>query len=290
MAFAAYGASRVLLVAIGAFGAKAYPTMVAIERNVQEFVSNAKTLIVVKSIIVPAANLVANMLQLVNRGVPVRHVMGGIARKTSEVNDYIKRRKREIDIEAELHAAKGKNDLTNVRRLSNELRSIQDAYKRMSIWPLIEAGEFSSISNGQVTAEDLAIADGQWSNWMEKKINSLPVIFRTPLRYGLVTRDTALFKGLARATQYGDFVAKAVLYDDMVKRRKVKTEEAIPEIRDAFVNYNRPAGRGRQRFESVGLLWFPNYKLRIMKEAAYTIRHHPLRTLLLQSRPLREVM
>ena len=53
---------------------------------------------------------------------------------------------------------------------------------------------------------DLAIADGRWTDWVESKIQTLPPGFRTTVRYGLLTRDTALFQGLAQAIQYGDFV------------------------------------------------------------------------------------
>ncbi len=51
------------------------------------------------------------------------------------------------------------------------------------------------------------------------------------------------------------------------------------------MNYNRLAGRSRQYLESVGLLWFYNYKLRIMKEAAHMLRHNPIRSLLVTSAP-----
>ncbi len=206
--------------AAGVFGKDAYKWMVSAEKNIQEAVSTAKTMIVVKSVIVPAANLVSNMIQLLNRGVPVRHILKGVPAKTAEINSYIKRRGREIDLEADLRAAKGRNDIVAIRKLENEIRSLQDSYRRMSIWPLIEAGEFSAISNGQVTAEDLALADGEWANWVERKVASLPDALRTPARYALVTRDTALFQGLARSVQYGDFVAKAILYDDLIAGRR----------------------------------------------------------------------
>jgi hypothetical protein len=80
--------------------------------------------------------------------------------------------------------------------------------------------------------------------------------------------------------QYGDFIAKAILYDDLVNRKKVTSHEAVATVSEAFVNYNRLAGRSRQYLESVGLQWFFHYKLRIMKEAVYLLRHNPLRSLL----------
>lgn len=155
----------------------------------------------------------------------------------------------------------------------------------MAIWPLIEAGEFSAISNGQVTAEDLSLANGTWTDWVERKVSQLKEPLRTSARYAMITRDTSLFQGLARAVQYGDFVAKAVLYDDLTKRKKLASKEAVATVNEAFVNYNRLAGRSRQYLESVGLLWFYNYKLRIMKEAVYQLRHNPLRSLLMVAVP-----
>lgn len=273
-------------VALGLLGKDAYRKMVGLEQNLQGVVSNVKTTIVVRSVIVPAANMVSNMFQLMNRGVPLRSILSGFPAKAAEIDAYVKRRAKEVDLEADLRAANGRNDTGAVLRLENQLQSIRDSYKRMSIWPLIEAGEFSAISSGKITAEDLALSEGKWSEFIEKKINSLPEPARTTLRYGAVTRDTALFQGLARAVQYGDFIAKAVLYDDQVKRQSIEPKAAIATVNEAFVNYNRLAGRSRQYLESVGLLWFYNYKIRIMKEAVYLMRHQPLRSLLMMASPV----
>lgn len=274
-------------IAIGSFGNDAFNKLLKSERLVQDLVFNAKHLIVVKSVIVPAANLISNMVQLANRGVPLRAIFQGMGAKTVEINSYIQGRAREIRLEVELAAARDRKANQQIQKLENELTSLRDGYRRMSIWPLIEGGQFSSISNGHVTAEDLALADGRWGNYIDKLVAKVPEgVTRTAARYAFVTRDTALYQGLARATQYGDFIAKAVLYDDLVKRKKMNKAEAIGMVEDAFVNYNRLAGRNRQYLESVGLLWFFNYKLRIVKEAAYMLRHHPLRSLLLSGLPV----
>jgi hypothetical protein len=265
--------------ATGVLGKNAYKVMVSAEKNVQEFVGNVKTMIVVKSVIVPTANIVSNMFQLLNHGVPLKHVLRGVPRKTAEINHYVKGRAREVDLEADLRAAEGKGDIITRRKVQAELQSLQDSFKRLSIWPLIQEGEFSAISNGHVTAEDLALADGKWTNFIEQKVASLPNGLRTPARYALVTRDTAMFQGLARAVQYGDFIAKAILYDDLTARKQMPKHDAVANVSEAFVNYNRLAGRGRQYLESVGLLWFYNYMLRIMKESAHLLRHNPLRSL-----------
>ena len=164
------------------------------EKNIQEFVANAKNTIVVKSVIVPAANLISNMFQLLNRGVPLRHILAGVPKKTAEINGYVKMRHREISLEADLRVANAKQDLRAMRRIGNEMTSIKDTYKRMSIWPLIEAGEFSAISNGQVTADVLLVA-GQSTYWVERKMDELPKGMRTAGRYALAHRGHCVVPG-----------------------------------------------------------------------------------------------
>lgn len=103
------------LIATGIFGNYAYAGMVSAEKNIQEFITNAKTMIVVKSVIVPVANLVSNMFQLMNRGVPLRAILKGAGAKTAELNSYIKRRDQEVELEAELRAASGKTWFLDVQ-------------------------------------------------------------------------------------------------------------------------------------------------------------------------------
>jgi hypothetical protein len=273
-------------IALSIFGNEAYNNLVKLERMGQDLVMNAKFLIVVKSVIVPVGNLFANIFQMVNRGVPIRHILKGLGSKTAELNDYIRRRQQEMELQADLLAAEGRKDLTAIRKLGSRIQTIRDSYKSLSIWPLIEAGEFSAISNGVITAEDLALANNRWGDWAEKLAEKVPENLRTPWRYAFVTRDTALFQGLAKAVQYGDFLGKAILYDDLVLRRKMSQKDALAQVNEAFVNYNRLSGRSRQYLESVGLLWFYNFKLRSVKEAAYMIRNHPLRTLMLTGGPI----
>ncbi len=266
----------------GGFGNRnnTYSSLVTGEKFIQNLVSNAKVLIVVKSLVVPIANMFSNVFQLLNRGIPARDVIKGLGTKTTEINDYVKRRDKELLLDAHLLNAKGANDLVQIRKLETELRSIRDSYKRMSIYPLIQAGEFSAISDGGITQEDLALANGRWATFIENVAAKLPDGLNTVARNALITRDTALFHGLTRSVQYGDFIAKAIMYDHLTKNKKMNNTDAIGQLSEAFVNYNRQAGRVRNYAESMGLIWFWNFKIRSMKEAVYLMRHHPFRSLM----------
>lgn len=266
---------------VGFGGNQAYRYLVNAENMFQQLVTDAKVIIVIKSMIVPAANIIANVYQLSMNGVPIRNMFRGLKEKTFELNMYIQNRERERQLQNDLFVAEGANDSVAMRKLSARIQAIRDSYKALSIWPLLEAGEFGAITEGGISQEDLAISKGGYSGLIDKIVNKLPDNgLRDTARYAMVTRDTSLFKALSRATQYGDFLAKAVLYDDLMSRKNMSQTEALGFINEEFVNYNRFAGRNRAYLESMGMTWFYNFKLRSMKIGQRALHNHPVRALL----------
>lgn len=249
----------------------AFTYLATAEKAIQAGVSVVKSTIVVRSVIIPLANLASNFVQLALNGVSIRQMVSGYQTKLLEITKYQKNRKRAIDIEAEMSAQRNNHDA--VRRLQAELRSLEDANKRMSIWPLIEAGEFGTISEG-LTEADAALASGKWAEYMQSIMDRVPAKLGTFGRYAFITRDTALFQGMARAMQYGDFLAKAVLHDHL-KAQGRSQEEALKGITEEFVNYNLLSGRTQQYAANMGLIWFWPFKIRSMKVALNHIRNHP---------------
>lgn len=264
--------------ALGVFGNKAYQYLTAAEKTVQNYIKDARVLIVVKSMIVPAANLVSTTLQLVARGVPLADIVRGMPRKTAEVNSYIRTQLRKVEAEAELRAATG--DIRATRRLTVEIQGIVDGHKRLSIWPLIQAGEFSAISDAGISRDEILLSEGRLHAYMESLVAKLPLSVQTAGKYALITKDTALFQGIQKVMEYGDFLGKALLYDDLVKRQKQTPAYALGRVSEEFVNYDRLSGRWRSYLENTGMLWFYNYKIRIAKIAASMVRNNPVHALL----------
>lgn len=258
---------------LGVFGNRAYKYVMGGENLVQNLVKEAKTLIVVKSVVVPAVNFLANLYQMVARGVPVKNIAKSIPQKTAEINQYLKSRLRQVDAEAELRAATNPNQ---IRKLKAEIQSITDSHKRMSIWPLLEAGEFSSIADAGIGRDDILITEGKLHEYMEKLADKLPKSVRNAGRYALITKDTALFQGIQKTVEYSDFIAKAIIYDDLTQRKGKTREEALGRVTEEFINYDRLPGRFRGYMESVGLMWFYNFKIRSAKVAVSMIRNNPV--------------
>lgn len=268
--------------AMSVFGNNAYKTLVNVEKTLRNVVSDARVLIAVKSVIVPAVNFVSNILQLVARGVPLKNMAKGIPAKTVELESYMRNRLKQVDLEAELRATQ---DPVKTRKLNNQVQAINDANKRLTIWPLLEAGEFSTVADAGMTRSEMMLSTGRLQEYMENAANKLPGPFRTLGRYALVTKDTALFKALQKSVEYSDFLAKAVLFDDYTKRQGLTDKAALGRITEEFVNYDRLPGRFRGTLENIGLLWFYNFKIRSTKVALSMVRNNPVHTLLATTLP-----
>lgn len=258
-------------------GKKAYKRLAQTEEIVGDAVSYAKTTIIVRSIQVAWENILSNVLHLSLYGInPIKMATLG-REKFLEVHQYVANQRELKELEVDLAKA-GKGSAERAR-VEARIKAIGEINDRMSIKPLLEAGEFSTISES-LTEADVAIREGRWGDFMEQAAEKLPGWSKTVGKNVLITKDTALFKGLNRMVQYGDFVAKAVLYDHLTQERGMGREEALDTLMEEFVQYNRLPGRGRDFAESMGLLWFFNYKLRITKIAMKMWRERPLQSLL----------
>jgi hypothetical protein len=264
-------------------GDKAYRNFVTAEKLLQAGVSVAKSTIVVKSLIVPMANLMSDFVQLMSLGVPLRDIVRGYRNKLVEINQYVASQKRKAELSAEIAAARG-SKVQRARRLKfeAELAALEESNKRMSIWPLIEAGEFTTISEG-LTQQDAALSGNKWSEYMANLIERAPSKLGVAGRYAVIARDTALFKGMDRMVQYGSFISKAVAYDDMIGRQEKTSQQGLNRVTEEFVNYTLLPSRARAGLESNGMLWFWNYKMRSIKVAHRLLRDNPVRALMMTS-------
>lgn len=258
-------------------GPKAFKYMVQGEDILRGVVADAKQLIVVKSVVIPAVNGLSNILHMIARGVPIHTIMRSIPRKLAEVEQYSQGMKRIIEIESEILST---TEPAVVRRLEAERSSILEHQKSLSIYPLIESGEFASIVSVQIDQESENLNKGRIAEYLENKINQLPPAGRTLANNVLISRNTAIYQFLQKTVDYGDFIAKAIIYDDIVNRQKKSPQYALGRVKEEFINYDYLPGRTRGALEASGLLWFFNFKMRSLKIALSMIRENPVTALM----------
>lgn len=253
--------------------------MVKAESVVQDAVSYAKTSIIVRGLVVMWQNYLSNALYLLSLGIPPQELLKNSRQKFLEIAKYTKNNEEIIKLNADLSSA---DTNAKARSIKARIQMLTDENNSLSIAPLLEAGEFSTISES-LTEQDLEFSDGRFVSFLEKQAGKLPGFAETGVKNLLVTKDTALFQALNRGVQYGDFISKAVLYDHLVQKEGMTEEDALFRVSEEFVNYNKNAGRGRDALESLGLLWFMNYKIRIMKIGIRMARENPFKFMLYAS-------
>ena len=260
-------------------GDKAVSWLTGIEGGVQSVISLAKDSIVVRSLIVPFLNSQANVVQLANRGVGLKQITSGYPDKLVEVEQYNNNAKKRNLLKTQMLLSG--NNSNRVAILQHQIQVIDDQNARMTIAPLIEAGAYKNISEG-ITDLDVQLVDGKLGEWVENQLNRLPGGVQTIAKYGILAKDTAIYKGANKAVQYGDFIAKAIYYDHLVNQG-LDANEAMKKINEEFVNFSVLPGRTRTYLEGLGATWFLSFKIRIMKISMGILRDNPVRALLISS-------
>lgn len=258
-------------------GDNAMKYMAGTEGAVQGVVSTAKDIIVVRSLVVPYMNTQANVVQLSTRGIPVKQQFKGYKSKLAEIEKFNENRKDLMKLETRIELAG--TDANKVRILEGQKQVLLDENKRMSIAPVIEAGAYKNISEG-ITDLDVDITSGRIGEWVENQTNKLPAGVQTVAKYGLLSKDTAIYKGANKAVQYGDFIAKSIYYDHLVDQG-LNHDDAMKLVNEEFVNFSHLPGRTRQYLEGIGATWFLTFKIRIMKIAMNQVRENPARSMIL---------
>ena len=239
-------------------------------------VSTAKDIIVIRSLIVPLLNSNANVLQLATRGVPVKQIWRGIRSKLGEVEQFNKNEQKKIQLQHQKVLNAG-NSLV-LAKLDAQIQAIEELNRKMSIAPMIAAGQYKQLSEG-ITDLDIQLSQGKFGDLMEELADKLPDQAADIAKWGLVSKSTGLYKVANRATQYGDFLAKSIYYDHLIEGG-LSEEAAVAAINEEFVNFSVLPGRSRSYLESVGATWFMAFKIRIAKIAANQMRENPLRAMI----------
>jgi hypothetical protein len=265
------------------FGKKAFKYLANAEKTAMFLAASARNNIVVKSTIVPTVNGICNGYQLLSWGVGPVEMSKGAVNKSLELQRYIKMQSKIVELDMLIGANEKYPE--KVQHYKTQQARYKQVMQNMSIWPLIKAGEFSTIADVGTRPEDIGLISNNIAEHFEKMVGKMPPGLKTAGEYALFTKNTALYRAVEKSVQFGDFVAKSILYDYLTKEKGYTSDNALAICKEEFVDYDKSAGRTRGYLENMGLLWFYNYKLRIMKAAIRSIRNNPFYTLMTLALP-----
>lgn len=264
-------------------GKGSYAKVLKAEAAIQKGAAYARNWIVVKNPVVVLGNITSNVIQLLSNGIPLNKIVPLTAKYVKELEQFTRAENEIAELEVQYSIAKTSAQRSSIRAKIDSKKAIQ---AKLDIKPLIDAGEFSSIADIGVKPEDIEFSFGKLGDYIEAQVDKLPDGIKTAGKYALITKDTSLYQGLNKAVQYGDLVAKAILYEYLTNQKKYPKERALDTVRDEFINYDLQTGRTRGYLENMGLLWFYNYKLRAVKAALGLIQRNPLYGLIGMTLPM----
>lgn len=242
-----------------------------------------KELILIRSIAVPVQNMVSNVIHLANLNIPLKQIRDrtrvGIAEAKKYTNNRIKL--------AELYVQMRDPSLSTNKRniLEAQVKHLSDALNNSPIHPLVEAGMFSNISSAAGYEQQGLDKDFTFRNTFKQKlgIEELKEDFDNSgigraINNILISEGSDTFAFMEKSLDYGDFVAKFVLYDHLTKDKGLKSKEALSITLEEFVNYSMNRGALFDYANAMGLTWFMSYATGIQKVIWKIARRQTRRT------------
>lgn len=246
-------------------------------------VGYVKEIMLIRSIIVPVQNIVSNVIHLVNLGIPLKDIVTNTRVGIAEAKRYTENR---IQI-AELYTAMRDPNMTQAKRdvLTARIKHLSDTIKNSPINPLVEAGMFSNISS----------AAGYEQQGLDKSFNIRSRVkdklgltdwfdafnasgFGRFVNNLLIAESSDTFDFMKKSLDYGDFVAKFVLYEHLTKKSAINSRAALDIALEEFVNYSMNRGATFDYLNTMGLTWFVSYATGIQKVIWKMMRRSALKT------------
>lgn len=251
------------------------------ERGIMEFVKEMKDWIVVRSVIVSAANLVSNMVHLATIGISPITMAKDMSTAVLAAEEY--RRNEKIINEYSHYLAVGHNP-QKAGEYQRRISELKDFQARNPVAELIQAGLLPTIAEDLGQQDDYSLKDKMVSK-LSQYTDGVPEGVKRAAKEIALSRDGHVYFFLNRSIQYGDFVAKYSMYKQLTTRKNnpLDKESALAQVMSEFINYDVLPSRTRAYLDAMGLTWFLNYKIRIQKIILKTIRENPIRALFLMS-------
>jgi hypothetical protein len=198
-------------------------------------------------------------------GVPFAYM----ARKQSEaivaLDEYKQDQRKLLILKRQKNALNVSEDKKKL--IEGQIKQLEFDIKNNPVKELIDEGILNTI------VEDINLDDDNYSirnkvsDWVEKRTENVPEVFKKTYSWAWFSRDTGAYKFLEATTRYSDFVARYAMYKWLTEGQEnpVTKDVALKDVLETFVQYDPPSSRELQYLNDIGLALFTKYALRIQK-------------------------
>ena len=251
------------------------------ERIWQSLVQETKDIIVVKTVTVLLDNDWSNLSLLWLKGVSFKEMAQHHAVAMAGATAYMGDSEELARLRLLVQTGYTGTEEGGMKAIQEKILVLEDALARNPVRELIEAGLMPSIVEDVAAEEDPYSYKSLLVRKMEEVTAGVPKPLINAAKAVYMAKDGALYKGLYRATQLSDFVARYTLYQHLISREQnpMSKEAALFEASESFVNYDLPMHRALQYTDDMGLTPFLKYFLNIQRVIQKTVRDNPARVL-----------
>jgi hypothetical protein len=220
---------------------------------------------------VPYNNFMASMHLVLANGVPPAKLVKWYRQGMREIQAYTRLERERIQLNIQIAATDNLAEKTRLRAIQ---ASKLEALQRLSIWPLIEAGDLSDLPEGlEDTPSHSYLGDlaGWVNNHLRAKVHPKAPTY---LANALFAKDSALHDAISKAIQAGDFLARYAIYRHMIEKGST-TDFARDTVRDELISYQTNPGRMRAGLETYGMIYWSQFTIRAQNVILNRFRRNP---------------
>lgn len=236
------------------------------------FVTQAKDLIVIRSVKVLIGNIIANALISSAYGITPTELARGMFYAWKEGKAYRQLQVEEQRIDFELLNTTSESQR---KKLKAELVAVRQNMQNSGMHEYMEEGLMSTIVEDIDMGSETKLFKSDFEKKLDNLAEKIPQPVRTTMKWATFHPDTEIHKFLSESTQFSDFAAKYVLAKHierkslkMGKSKKAAFEDGIQMAQEVFINYDIPTNRTLQAANDLGLFMFTKFTVRFQRALA----------------------
>ncbi|MPW63536.1 hypothetical protein C0208_01685 [Moraxella catarrhalis] len=236
------------------------------------FVTQAKDLIVIRSVKVLIGNIIANALISSAYGITPTELARGMFYAWKEGKAYRQLQAEEQRIDFEMLNTTSESQR---KKLKAELVAVRQNMQNSGMHEYMEEGLMSTIVEDIDMGSETKLFKSDFEKKLDNLAEKIPQPVRTTMKWATFHPDTEIHEFLSESTQFSDFAAKYVLAKHierkalkMGKSKKAAFEDGIQMAQEVFINYDIPTNRTLQAANDLGLFMFTKFTVRFQRALA----------------------
>lgn len=256
-----------------------------IEETMEQLTKYAKSNIVVRNLKVIHGNYLSNIALLLSHDVPIHDILRGSKEAVNSALAYqvlnsryqqMRIQRQVLEVNQRINAV---DKAAQLKALDRSIMRLEDELARNLSKSLIDAGLMPSI----VDDVDTAHIESPYTYGVDKALNTvldkMPAPMAKVSKVLFMTQDTEGFRMMNNAVKMTDYVGRYILYQHLTKKQGMSSEEAVRSAKDLFINFDLPTHKSLEYLNSIGLIFFSKYQLRVLKHIKNVVKDAPFSTL-----------